>query len=140
MANALFDNYKNVLWGGGVHGAVDWDADSIKISAVDHGTDTPAPTTDQDIADIVAGARIFTTTAIASVTIGVVANGTVDHADKTQSAVSGASIESLVWWKDSGVESTSPLILFIDTATGLPVTPNGGDITITLNASGLLDI
>lgn len=34
-------------------------------------------------------------------------------------------------YADTGTESTSPLIAFIDTATGLPITPNGGDIIVT---------
>ncbi|GAI46620.1 unnamed protein product, partial [marine sediment metagenome] len=34
-------------------------------------------------------------------------------------------------FKDDGVDDvSSPLIALIDTATGLPVTPNDGDITI----------
>ena len=53
-----------------------------------------------------------------------------DAADITHTAVSGASVESIEVYKDSGVESTSRLIANIDTATGLPVTPNGGDITV----------
>ena len=32
---------------------------------------------------------------------------------------------------DTGTEATSPLIAYIDTATGLPITPNGGDIIVT---------
>lgn len=139
MANAIFDNYKNVLPGGGTHGAVDWDTDDIRIIAVDHADDTPNLTTDQDLADITAGARVFTTSAIASVTIGSVGVGVVDHADKTQSAVSGDQFESVVWYKHTGTESTSPLLVYVDTATGLPMTPNGGDITIQLAAGGLLD-
>jgi hypothetical protein len=45
--------------------------------------------------------------------------------------VSGASCESIVVYKDTGSAATSPLVAFFDTATGLPVTPNGGDIIIT---------
>ena len=33
-------------------------------------------------------------------------------------------------YQDSGVEATSRLIANIDAATGLPVTPNGTDITV----------
>ena len=44
--------------------------------------------------------------------------------------------ESVVELKDTGTTSTSNLIAFWDTATGLPVTPNGGDITVTFSASG----
>jgi len=43
-------------------------------------------------------------------------------------------VESIEIYKDSGVESTSRLIANIDTATGLPVTPNGGDITVVFDA------
>ena len=46
-------------------------------------------------------------------------------------SVTGASIEAIVLYKDTGTDSTSPLIAFIDTATGLPITPNGGDIIVT---------
>ncbi|MNC44515.1 hypothetical protein D3C75_934250 [compost metagenome] len=49
----------------------------------------------------------------------------------TFTAVTGASIEAIVIYADTGTESTSPLIAFIDTATGLPITPNGGDIIVT---------
>nr|WP_201787713.1 hypothetical protein [Mycobacteroides immunogenum] len=48
----------------------------------------------------------------------------------TFSAVSGASVEAMVIYKDTGTVGTSPLIAYIDTATGLPVSPNGGDINI----------
>jgi hypothetical protein len=49
----------------------------------------------------------------------------------TFTAVTGDPCEAIVIWQDTGVESTSRLIAYIDTASsGLPVTPNGGDITI----------
>ena len=45
--------------------------------------------------------------------------------------MTGVSVEALVIYQDSGVSATSRLIAYIDTATGLPVTPNGGNITVT---------
>jgi len=141
MANGAFNNYKNVLWGGNTanFAMVDFDLDTIKATLVDHGVDTPVQATDEDIADITAGARIATAT-LGTKTIGVVANGTIDAVDTVFAAVSGASVESFVVWKDTTVEATSPLMFQFDTATGLPVTPNGGDITIQWNASGIADI
>jgi hypothetical protein len=59
-----------------------------------------------------------------------VADGTADAADVTLSTVTGDEAESIDIYQHSGVESTSLMIANIDTATGLPVTPNGGDITI----------
>lgn len=68
--------------------------------------------------------------------------GTFDGADVTYTAVSGASVEAIVIYvKNAGATSTQYYAAFIDTSvTGLPVTPNGGDITITWNASGIFKI
>jgi len=140
MADALYDNYKNVLLGGGVHGAVDLDADTLKVVLVDEGVDVPNLTTDQDFADRAAGSRIAISGALAGKTVGTVAAGVFDHDDVTFSAVSGASVESYDYYKDTGSESTSPLLCNIDAATGLPVTPNGGDITIQVAAGGAIDL
>lgn len=68
--------------------------------------------------------------------------GTFDGTDLTYTAVTGASVEALVLYrKNAGANTTWPLIAYIDTSvTGLPVTPNGGNITITWNASGIFTI
>jgi hypothetical protein len=65
--------------------------------------------------------------------------GTFDGTDLTYTAVSGSSVEAIVLYrKNAGANTTWPLIAYIDTGvTGLPVTPNGGNITITWNASGI---
>ena len=66
------------------------------------------------------------------------ANGVFDGADVNFTAVTGSQVVSLVLYIDTGSAATSPLVAFIDTGvTNLPVTPNGGDIAITWNASGI---
>jgi hypothetical protein len=125
VANALFDKARESFLSQSP--ALDWDTDTIKVVLVDHGVDTPAPATDQFLSDIAAGARIATSGALTGKTVTA---GVADAADVTIAAVSGASVESIVVYKDTGVDTTSPLIAFIDTATGLPFTPNGGDVTI----------
>ena len=57
--------------------------------------------------------------------------GAADAADVTFTSVSGPSIEAIIIYADTGTEASSPLIAYIDTATGLPITPNGGDIIVT---------
>lgn len=65
-------------------------------------------------------------------------NGVFDAGDVTFTAVSGSQVVSLVIYIDTGTAATSPLVAFIDTGvTNLPVTPNGGDISITWNATGI---
>jgi hypothetical protein len=68
--------------------------------------------------------------------------GTFDGDDVTYTAVSGNSVEALVLYrKNAGANTTWPLIAFIDTGvTGLPVTPNGGNIVVTWNASGIFTL
>lgn len=54
--------------------------------------------------------------------------GCFDAGDATFTAVpSGAAIDCLGVFKDTGTAGTSPLLFYID---GFSVTPNGGDITI----------
>lgn len=68
-------------------------------------------------------------------------NGVFDADNVTYTAVSGASVEALVIYIDTGVAGTSRLVAYLDTGfTGLPITPSGGDITVTWNASGIFAI
>ena len=80
-----------------------------------------------DFDDVPSGARVGTpqTLGTKSTTAGV-----FDAADVTFSSVSGDQCEAILIYKDTGTEGTSHLIAYIDSATGLPVTPNGGDIQI----------
>ncbi len=42
-------------------------------------------------------------------------------------------MEAMILFKDTGVESTSRLIAYMDTAVGLPTTPNGSDINVVFD-------
>ncbi len=67
-----------------------------------------------------------------------VTDGTFNCDDYSFTGVSGAQCEALVYYVDTGVAGTSRLVAYKDTGvTNLPVTPNGGDINITVNASGV---
>jgi hypothetical protein len=65
--------------------------------------------------------------------------GVFDGDDVTFPTVTGATAEALVIYRqNSGANTTWRLVAYIDTdVTGLPVTPNGGDIDVTWNASGI---
>jgi len=63
--------------------------------------------------------------------------GVLDADNVTWGSVTGHVAEGIIVWKDGGDGGTTAagtndlLICFIDTVTsGLPVTPNGGDITV----------
>lgn len=69
-------------------------------------------------------------------------NGLLDGADIAFPAVTGNSAEALVLFiKTAGANTTWRLFAYIDTGvTGLPVTPNSGDINVTWNASGIVQL
>lgn len=110
--------------------SIDMDSDNIKIVMVDTALYTVNLATHQFLSDIAAGARVATSPNLANKTV---AAGVFDADDVTVSAVSGASIEALVFYKDTGVAGTSPLIAYVDNYTGLPFTPNGADVQIVFD-------
>lgn len=124
MANALYDKGRQRF----LEGSLNWLTDTIKCLLVDTGTYTPNLTSHEFLSDVSSGSRITTPVTLTS---KASTGGAADAADVTFSSVSGASIEAILIYKDTGVEATSPLIAYIDTATGLPITPNGGDIIVT---------
>lgn len=124
MANTLFDYARQRF----LESQINWMTDTIKCILVDTGNYTVQTSTHQYLSDIATSARV---TSPVTLTAKATTGGAADAADCTFTAVSGSSIEAIVIYKDTGSESTSPLIAWIDTATGLPITPNGGDIIIT---------
>ena len=124
MANALFDKARQRF----LEGQFNWNTDTIKAVLVDTGTYTVNLSAHEFLSDIGTGARISPSGAF---TGKATTGGAADANDVTFTSVTGASIEAIVLYKDTGTDSTSPLIAFIDTATGLPITPNGGDIIVT---------
>lgn len=124
MANALYDFGRE----GFLDGSIDWDTNDIRIILIDEADDTIDLAADDNLDDRAGAARVATSDALVSKSVTA---GVANAAPKTWSAVSGDVSESIDAYKHTGTESSSRLIFNIDTATGLPVTPNGGDITVT---------
>lgn len=122
MANALYDKGREAILRG-----VDWSADDIKVVLVDTALYAVDLAADEFLTAIPAGARVATSGNLASKTT---TDGIADAADVNFPAVAGASIEAIVLYQDTGEAATSPLLAFIDTATGLPVIPIGTDIAV----------
>lgn len=124
MANTLYDFARQRF----LEAQINWMSDVVKVILVDTGAYTAQTSVHQYLSDIPTSARIAgPVTLTAKSTTG----GAADAADITFTAVSGASIEAIIIYVDTGTEATSPLVAYIDTATGLPITPNGGDIIVT---------
>jgi hypothetical protein len=125
MANGLYISAKE----GFLNGTVNFSTDNIKALLVDTGAYTVDLTTHANLSDIPTLARIATSSNLSSKTV---AGGAADAADVAFTAVVGPTVEAIVLYKDTGSAATSRLIAYIDTGvSGLPVTPNGGDITVS---------
>lgn len=130
MANAFYPKYLEAVIQASSNSSL---GGTVKAALVDTGTYTYSSA--HEFYSSVSGV-VGTPQTIGSKTY---TNGLFDGADVTFSAVSGSSAEAIVLYIDTGSSATSRLIAYLDTGvTGLPVTPNSGDIVITWNASGIL--
>lgn len=130
MANVIYDKACEGLW----NADIDWATANIKTVLVDTDVYTLDSVNHEFLSDVTG--IISTTANLASKTI---VGRVIDAADVTFTAVpAGPAAEALVIYIDTTVASTSRLIIYADSASaGLPVTPNGGDIVVRWNASGI---
>jgi len=133
MANAIYPLYKQALLDASAN--VDLNDGTVKVALVDTGVYTYSASHEflTSLSGVVGTAQTINNT--------TVTNGLFDGDNVTYTAVSGNTVEALVIYIDTGSSATSRLVAYIDTSvTGLPVTPNGGDITISWNASGIFQL
>ncbi len=123
MASGLYAKTKKLMLDGGLNML----SHDIKALLVDTAYYTVNLGTHGNLSDVPVGARVATSGNLASKST---TDGVFSAADVTFSAVTGASVEAIIIYRDTGTASTSPLIAYIDTGSGLPVTPNGGDIVV----------
>ena len=137
MANAIYPKWKEQLLQFTANNNLS--AGTVKVALVDTGVYTYS-TSDQ-FYDAGTGSDVQSATVGTPQTIGskTFTNGVFDGADVTFSSVPGTTtVEALVIYIDTGLNTTSPLVAYIDSSvTGLPVTTNGGNISVTWNAIGI---
>jgi len=136
MANAIYPKWKEALATGAANAALNGSgATGVYAALVDAGTYSYSAAhefysslsgvggTDQEIG----ATKSYT-------------NGVFDGADVTWTAVAGTvSYEAIVIYvKNGGANTTWRLVAYLDTnITNLPVTSNGGNISVAWNASGI---
>lgn len=127
MANSPYNNARKLFLNKGL----DWVNDTVKIVMVDTAGGTVNYTFDathQFFADVPTAAIRATATLMNKT---ITAEGAADADDTVFSGVAvGPPIEALILYKDTGNPATSPLLYYIDTGTGLPLTPPGVALTL----------
>jgi hypothetical protein len=125
MANALYSKAKEAF----LNGSINMAANTITIALVDTGVYTYSAS--HQFRNEVSNSAVISSTTLANKTI---TNGVFDADDATFSSVTGANCEALIIFADTGIQTTSRLVAYIDSATGLPILPNGGDITVAFSS------
>jgi hypothetical protein len=134
MANAIYPKYKDAILDGAAN--VSLTSETVKVSLIDNEEITYDANTEY-YADLNANGVIATQT-IANITLN---GGLVDGDDVIFSAVTGDESEALLIWIDTGNPSTSRVVAYMDTGiSGLPISPNGSDVDVEWNASGIFQL
>jgi hypothetical protein len=134
VASALWDPARE----GFLDGTINWGATPVIKAALVRGYTFSAA--HKFVSDVTgAGGTLVATSA--ALTSKTATNGVADAADVTFSTVAaGAAIPAVIIFQSSAVTggadvaaTAQRLIAFIDTATGLPVTPNGQNISVAFD-------
>ena len=122
MANALYALGKEKI----LSATINFPSDTIKVALVKN--DYAQNLTTDEFYTSISASVVGTPQTLASKTVTL---GVFDAADITYTApTAGSTCEGVVIYKDTGSAATSPLLAYIDTITGFPLTTTGGDVTI----------
>jgi len=131
MANAVYPKWKEAIAQATANSSL---GGTVKVALVDTGAYTYSAA--HEFYSSVSAAVVGTPQTLGGKTF---TDGVFDANDITHPAVTGNTVEALVIFVDTGTAGTSRLFAYIDTGvTGLPATPNGGDINTNWNASGIV--
>ena len=138
MANALYPKWKEAIQQATANSSLGGSGTTgVYVALIDTGTYTYSSS--HEFYSSAASAQVGTEVELTSKTF---TSGLFDAADSVFSSVSGATVEALIIFvKNAGANTPWRMVAYFDTGvTGLPVTPNGGNINVTWNASGIFQL
>ena len=130
MANHVYDSFIDLRG----TGDIDLAGDPVRAVLIDLGSYTFSAA-HSHLSDVPSGARVATAVVSGSSFSG----GVFDCANLTWPLVAtGSTVSAVIFYKETGTDSLSPLICYIDGATGLPFATDGGDVNADINTGGIL--
>jgi len=143
MANYLYDTgrqgFLTTVTVGAFTGQIDWVNDTFGVALLDNSTVdfSAGQATYASVQDILTqdGNALFARTTLTNTT-GITGDGTASADDAVFTAVPGpGEAEAVIIYRDNAtVDADNVLVAYIDSATNLPVTLNGGDVTVVWDA------
>jgi hypothetical protein len=130
--NVIYPLYKQALLDASAN--VDINDGTVKVAL-----STAAYNSAHEFYSSVSASSVGTPQTIANTTV---TNGLFDGDNVVYTAVpSGSTVTALIIYIDTGTNSTSRLVAFLDTGiTGIPFPTNGGDVNVNWNASGIFQL
>jgi hypothetical protein len=133
MANAIYPKFKEAVLQHLTNSNLS--SGTVKAALVDTGVYTYNSA--HDFLDDVTG-RVGTDQTLTSKTF---VNGVFDAANSVFPSVTGASVEAIIIYVDTGSAATSRLVAYIDTGIGgFPLTPDGNNINVNWDAAGIFTL
>lgn len=134
MSNAFYGTGRESFATGQVNWGTGTGGDAIWVLLIDLADYTVSLTGHTFLSSIPSGARVASSGPFTGKSCAL---GVLDADDSTFTTATGDQSEALVVYKHTGSDATARLLIFIDTATGLPVTPNGGNIGVVWPGAGI---
>lgn len=138
MANALYPKWKEQLHQGTASALLTGTGTTgVYACLYDVGAGGAYDSADEFFSSVVAG-QVGTEVELSAGK--TYTNGVFDSStDPTFTSVTGAQCEAIIIFiKTAGANSTWRLVAYLDTSiTGLPVTPNGGNISVAWSGTGI---
>lgn len=140
--NALYHKYKQAAasWSqAGLVAAIDLFTDDVRFCFIDTAVYTVNIASDQFLSDVPPAAIVASSTSLLNKTVAP--GGIFDADDLTVAGFAGPPVEALVIYVHTGTPASSPLVAYIDQASGtLPFTPNGAAKIVRWPAPGIFQI
>jgi len=138
MANAVYPSFRTKLLSPGINLAT-VTIKAIGVTVTSGSTNYTYNAAHANLSDIASGSIFVPAVALSSLAVASQAL-TAASVVFPSVAISGSlKVDAIILYIDTGTPSTSTLIGYIDTATGLPATPTGQNITLNWSGAVLTD-
>lgn len=127
MANVLYPTYKSVAISPGLDLVTGSTLKACLVAST--YTYSAAHQFFSSVTGVVAAGVALTTKTVSA--------GSLNAASVVWPSVTGATGTAIIIYNDTGTAGTSQLVAYMDTETGLPVVPNGANITVNFSGAVL---
>jgi hypothetical protein len=133
MANAMYPKFAQAL----LDKLHDLNTDDFRFMLIDTADET-YNSADEFVSNVTGVGIVARMTATLS--SPTITNGTFDAADPTINSVSGDPVEAVILYAYNASDAAARLACWIDSSPAISFTPNGSNVTLTLDGAGIFSL